>query len=115
VARYEEDIPMNVQTQELYELYRRYSNQPTDALRPLKPMELGLSNPLLIDLPHDWENLRPKLMIIGQQTYGWGSFGEGYGDDLIAGLMQIWQQELSARMRHLRSVFPGPRVGMLRT
>lgn len=78
---------MNVQSQELYELYRRHWNQLADALRPLKPVELGLSNPLLIDLPHDWEDVRPKLMVVGQQTYGWGSFGEGYGDDPVVGLM----------------------------
>jgi hypothetical protein len=78
---------MSVQSQELYESYRRYWDPLAAALTPFKPVELGLSNPLLMDLPDDWVNIRPKVMIIGQQTYGWGSFGEGYGDDLIAGLM----------------------------
>jgi hypothetical protein len=79
---------MNIQSQELCELYQRYWSQLVEALRPLNPVEAGLSNPLLIDLPHDWENVRTKLMIIGQQTNGWGSFGEGYGNDPIAGLIR---------------------------
>lgn len=76
--------PLN---QELKALYQRHWDQLEDALRSHNPVELGLSNPLLIDLPYDWKNIHPKLMIVGQQTCGWGFFGSGNELDLIGGLM----------------------------
>jgi hypothetical protein len=98
---------MNIQSQELCELYQRCWSQLVEALRPLNPVEAGLSNPLLIDLPHDWENVRTKLMIIGQQTNGWGSFGEGYGNDPIAGLIRDYAAFSARKILQADSILAG--------
>ena len=74
----------------LYDLYQGHWNSLAEALRPHNPVQRGLSNPLLIDLSLEYERAQPKLVIVGQQTKGWGSFGEGYGNDPVADLMAAY-------------------------
>jgi len=51
-------------------------------------LEWHLSQPHLIDLPETWAKVHPKLMIVGQQTNGWGErIGNYLEGDPVASLM----------------------------
>lgn len=72
------------------ELVRRYKA----ALSSLPRLPDNVSSPLLIRVPEGYESNPRKLMVVGQQTFGWGSpehsgtvekLMEGYGEfDLAA-------------------------------
>ncbi|HWI50619.1 MAG TPA: hypothetical protein VNT01_00580 [Symbiobacteriaceae bacterium] len=58
--------------------------------------ELGgaerVSNPLLVEAQPGYGAVQTRLMVVGQQTFGWeGALGQGVGDDPVGRLMQAYR------------------------
>jgi len=47
----------------------------------------GVSGPHLISVPETYEQCRVKLLVVGQQTCGWGGVSDGVG-----GLMELYRE-----------------------
>jgi hypothetical protein len=53
--------------------------------------ELGISNPLLVEVAPEYEKTSRKLLIVGQQTSGWeDNFGDHLGHDPVRELMAAY-------------------------
>jgi len=59
------------QQDKLNALYEKYWQQITDCIAQYP----GLSQPILMKVPERYINSSTKIMIIGQQTFGWGAGG----------------------------------------
>jgi hypothetical protein len=76
--------PLNRQLRGLYE---GHWNPVRETLQPYWDHEQGISLPLLLKANEAYEGASRKLVIVGQQTSGWGNPGQPLGDNPIGRLM----------------------------
>ena len=87
---------MSVDTlnEQLHNLYRSHWSRLAREL----PTDEGLSNPQFMKIPQEYERADCKLLIVGQQTNGWGvgskdaGFGADLGNDPADELMSLYQR-----------------------
>ncbi|MDI6710309.1 MAG: hypothetical protein QME76_06440 [Bacillota bacterium] len=89
----------------LRKVYDEYLSALGNSLKGIDPSRLQLSNPLLIDVPDSYLSSPVKLMIVGQQTFGWwGCFGQGLGNDPVATLLSRYR-DFNLGKDYVRSPF----------
>lgn len=80
--------------EQLHDLYRSHWSRLAKEL----PTDEGLSNPQFMKIPQEYDLADCKLLIVGQQTNGWGvgskdaGFGANLGDDPAAELMSLYER-----------------------
>jgi hypothetical protein len=80
--------PLNNQ---LRDLYNRHWESLAASLGSLPVKDLGISNPLLMEVAPEYEKTSRKLLIVGQQTSGWeGTFAEPPQVDPVGALMAAY-------------------------
>lgn len=53
----------------------------------------GVSNPLLVEAPAEYAQSKTRLMVVGQQTFGYeGDLGAGLGEDPVAHLLGVYRE-----------------------
>jgi hypothetical protein len=87
---------------QLRELYRNNWDNLCQAI----PTGSGMSNPLLAAVPHEYESSNKRLLVVGQETHGWGFWDKGLPPnpdqavELLRGAYCLFQ-----RGRHHNSAF----------
>jgi hypothetical protein len=89
-------------------LYMKY-NEAWGVLVQRLPLDRGLSNPHFVSPPSAYFELAVRLMVVGQETKGWGPtddgcFGEPLGEDPTRRLMDVYA-EFDLGRRYMRSPF----------
>jgi len=73
------------------------------------PVDDGLSNPLFLSVPARYSHARIRLMVVGQETNGWGTndkgaLGEPLGTDPVRRLMAVYD-EFNFGQHYVKSPF----------